>query len=95
MTAYVGTLGQAVTGTRRFEGVMSKQYRMVALAAGTWGTLLLAWMRGGDLRDDRLGPLSVLEWTCWLILIGCVQTIAVRLAKIFAQLRARGEGGAS
>ena len=41
MTAYVGTLGQAVGGKRRFEGVMSKQYRMVALAIGTWVTAVL------------------------------------------------------
>jgi phosphatidylglycerophosphate synthase len=80
MTAYVGTLGQAVTGRRRFEGVMSKQYRMVVLAVGSGVTL--ATGRGMD-------------WTCWVIIAGCVQTIAVRLMKIMRDLRVRGEGGAS
>jgi phosphatidylglycerophosphate synthase len=80
MTAYVGTLGQAVTGRRRFEGVMSKQYRMVALAVGSGVTFAIG--RGMD-------------WTCWVIIAGCLQTIAVRLVKIMRELRVRGEGGAS
>jgi hypothetical protein len=78
MTAYVGTLGQAVTGRRRFEGVMSKQYRMVALAVGSGVTFVLG--RGMD-------------WTCWVIIAGCVQTIGVRMIKMMRELR--GEGGAS
>jgi len=86
MTAYVGTLGQAVAGTRRFEGVMSKQYRMVALAAGTWITAALA--------DDHLagGRLSVLDWTLWVVIVGCAQTIVVRLRRIMAELRAHAAG---
>jgi phosphatidylglycerophosphate synthase len=84
MTAYVGTLGQAVSGQRRFEGVMSKQYRMVALMVGSAVTLLLG----------RGQPLSWLDWTLWIVLAGCLQTIAVRLVHIMRALRVRERGGA-
>jgi phosphatidylglycerophosphate synthase len=88
MTAYVGTLGQAVTGRRRFEGVMSKQYRMVALSAGA----AAAYVAG----PGRFGGATVLDWTCWVICAGCGQTIVVRLARVFDELRAKArEGGAS
>jgi len=86
MTAYVGTLGQAVTGKRRFVGIMSKQYRMVALAIGAWGMLA---------DPPHIASLSTLDWTCWVIIVGCVQTIAARLMKILADLRAEARGGAS
>lgn len=65
-TAYVGVLGQAVGAQRQFGGVMSKPWRMVALHIGAW----LTW-----LRRDAL----VLDWTCVVIIAGCVETIAVRL----------------
>jgi phosphatidylglycerophosphate synthase len=90
MTAYVGTLGQAVAGTRRFEGVMSKQYRMAALAVGTWVTAAMG--------DDHVGGgrLSVLDWTLCIVIVGCVQTIGVRLSRTLAELRRRDrEGGAA
>ena len=64
MTAYVGTLGQAVTGRRRFEGWMSKQWRMVALAAGAWG------MWGAMVARVDVGRVSVLEWALWIIVGG-------------------------
>jgi phosphatidylglycerophosphate synthase len=78
MTAYVGTLGQAVTGRRRFEGVMSKQYRMVVLAVGAWGMFFFR---------ERVGGVTVLDWTCWAIVVGCVETIVVRLAKMLSEIR--------
>jgi phosphatidylglycerophosphate synthase len=77
MTAYVGTLGQAVTGRRRFEGVMSKQYRMVALAVGSGVTFAIG---------------KGMDWTCWIIIAGCLQTIVIRMIKMMRELR--GEGGA-
>jgi phosphatidylglycerophosphate synthase len=91
MTAYVGILGQAVTGRRRFEGWMSKQYRMVALAVGTWITLFT--YPSGKLGDARAwgSPCTVLEWTCWVIIVGCIQTIVVRLVHILRDLN-RPEG---
>jgi len=83
MTAYVGTLAQAVTGRRRFEGVMSKQYRMLALVVGSVVTLLLG----------RGGRPTWMEWTCWVIVAGCVQTIVVRLMRTMRDLRTGAEGG--
>jgi phosphatidylglycerophosphate synthase len=80
MTAYVGTLAQAVTGTRRFEGVMSKQWRMVALGAGCF--VMYGMMGSGG----RVGRLSVLDWTNLAIIAGCVQTCYVRLRYTMADL---------
>jgi phosphatidylglycerophosphate synthase len=79
MTAYVGTLGQALTGKRRFGGLMSKQYRMLVLAIGTWA-----------LFGARDGRFAVMDWTLWAIVAGCVQTIVVRLVHIIRDLD-RGE----
>jgi phosphatidylglycerophosphate synthase len=75
MTAYVGTLGQAVAGRREFGGVMSKPWRMVALHAGAWATLAAVWAR----LPPVVGPLSYLDLACGVIIAGCVQTIVVRL----------------
>jgi hypothetical protein len=83
LTAYVGTLAQAVTGRRRFEGIMSKQYRMVALIVGSVVTLVLG----------RGGRPTWMEWACWVVVAGCVQTIVVRLARTMRDLRTRAEGG--
>ena len=78
MTAYIGTLGQAVTGHRRFEGLMSKQHRMLVLALGAWTAFFL--------KSTPLG-FSILEWTLFLIIAGCIQTIFVRLRKMLSELR--------
>jgi phosphatidylglycerophosphate synthase len=87
LTAYVGTLGQAVAGHREFGGMMSKPFRMVMLHAGAWGTFLLIAVR----QPIAIGPMTVLDWTCVLILGGCAQTIAVRLMATTRRLRA-GQG---
>jgi phosphatidylglycerophosphate synthase len=86
LTAYVGTLGQAVTGQREFGGVMSKPWRMVALHIGAW--LLLA---------DRWGPnfssswkVTILDWTQVAIILGCMQTITIRLIRIAVRLERQG-----
>jgi phosphatidylglycerophosphate synthase len=88
MTAYVGTLGQAVTGHRRFEGWMSKQWRMVALGVGAWALWGTIAATGGSTPEptDRARP-PVLNWTLWVIVAGCVQTVTVRLAHILRDLR--------
>jgi len=75
LTAYVGTLGQAVGARREYGGIMSKPWRMVALHAGLW----TAWVVGPQAR--------VLDWTCLGIILGCVETVAVRLSRIFRTLR--------
>ncbi|MEY2501512.1 MAG: hypothetical protein QOI07_1846 [Verrucomicrobiota bacterium] len=86
LTAYVGLFGQALGVQREFSGVMSKPWRMVALHLGAWGTLGYFWWNGGARFP---GGLTILDWACIIIVAGCVQTIAVRLRKIMAALRAR------
>jgi hypothetical protein len=69
---------------REFSGVMSKPWRMVTLNVGAWITLVIV-ISG---RSPHLGPLTVFDWTCLLVVIGCVQTITIRLQRIFASLAA-------
>jgi phosphatidylglycerophosphate synthase len=83
MTAYVGTLGQAVAGRREFGGMMAKPFRMVMLHAGAWGTWLLI-VTGSSLS---VGRLKLLDWTFALIIGGCVQTVIVRLGATMRRLR--------
>ena len=82
-TAYVGMLGQAVGVQREFSGVMAKPWRMVVLHAGAWLTAL--WP--GTVPSPA--GLTILDWSCVVIVVGCVQTIAVRLRRIFAALEAK------
>ncbi|MDB5301900.1 MAG: hypothetical protein JWO87_3563, partial [Phycisphaerales bacterium] len=82
LTAYVGTLGQAVAGRREYGGIMSKPWRMVVLHAGAWATFFLIVRR----EPIHFGGLTVLDWACVVIVIGCVQTIAVRLARTMREL---------
>lgn len=83
LTAYVGMFGQAIGVQREFSGIMSKPWRMVALSLGAWITFICARWLG----DFHFGPLTVLDWTCIVVIAGCVQTIAVRLQGIMAALR--------
>jgi len=82
-TAYVGTLGQAVGGPREFSGWMSKPWRMVVLGAGAWLTYILTQMDNGG---ALLGRLTVLEWSCVIVIAGCLQTCAQRLVRIWRAL---------
>ena len=90
LTAYVGMFGQAVGVQREFSGVMSKPWRMVVLGVGAWTTWAFVQCSG----DIAWGALTILDWTCVVVIVGCVQTIAVRLRKIMAALAARSRGGA-
>ena len=84
LTAYVGTFGQAVVVQREFSGLMSKPWRMVTLHIGAWITYgLVRWNHG----ETHLGNLTVLDWTCAVVVLGCWQTIIVRLRRIMAALR--------
>jgi phosphatidylglycerophosphate synthase len=85
LTAYVGLFGQAVDVQREFSGLMSKPWRMVTLHLGAWVTLGLIWAD----RSINLGALTVLDWTCLLVAIGCLQTMWVRLRRIMKALRAK------
>jgi phosphatidylglycerophosphate synthase len=84
LTAYAGTFGQAVGTRREFGGSMAKPWRMVTLHLGAWIALALMWCGAGV---ARFGGLTVLDWTCVVIIAGCVQTVWVRLARILAALR--------
>lgn len=87
LTAYVGTLGQAVGVYREFSGIMAKPWRMVTLHIGAWVTLGLIWWDDGAIH---WGGLTVLDWTCLAVIIGCVQTVWVRLNRIMRALRNKG-----
>jgi phosphatidylglycerophosphate synthase len=84
LVAYVGVMGQAVGVQREFSGLMSKPWRMVTLHVGAWITLGLLWWGGGDIE---FGGLTVLDWTNLAIVLGCVQTIIVRLTRIVRALQ--------
>jgi phosphatidylglycerophosphate synthase len=86
LTAYVGMFGQAVGVKRQFGGMMSKPWRMVTLHAGAWVTLAMLWWNGEHIR---FAALTVLDWTCLIIIVGCIQTIVVRLRSVFRALAAR------
>jgi len=83
LTAYVGMFGQAVGVQREFSGFMSKPWRMVTLHLGAW-LLFFVWHGRGQ---ANLGPLRILDWTLLMVIIGCVQTIAVRLRRIMLALK--------
>jgi phosphatidylglycerophosphate synthase len=83
-TAYVGLFGQAIEGRREFSGIMSKPWRMVALGLGAWATFVFRYCQA-DLPD--FGRLTILDWTCLVIIAGCLQTIIVRLKRILTALQ--------
>jgi len=82
LTAYIGTLGQAVASRREFGGVMSKPWRLVTLHVGAW--LMLADLWGP--HWSRTWQLTILDITLVVIIAGCIQTIIVRLKRTFALL---------
>jgi phosphatidylglycerophosphate synthase len=87
LVAYVGTLGQAIGVQREFSGWMAKPWRMVALHLGAWATLGFMWSGAGMIRYRSL---TVLDWTLLTIIAGCVQTVAIRLARILTVLQREG-----
>jgi phosphatidylglycerophosphate synthase len=87
LTAYVGMLGQAVGAGRQFGGLMSKPWRMVTLHLGAW----LLMIDRGSADWSANWPLTILDWTHIAIGAGCLQTIAVRLRRIVAELDGRKE----
>jgi phosphatidylglycerophosphate synthase len=82
LTAYVGTLGQAIAGHREFGGLMAKPWRMVALHAGAWLLLADRW----GLNWSHSWTLTILDWTLIIIVAGCAQTIVVRLMRTVSRL---------
>jgi len=90
LTAYVGVFGQAVGVQREFSGAMSKPWRMVTLHLGAWITLGLIWWNAGSIH---FGGLTVLDWTCAVVVAGCTQTIWVRLRRTMRALREKSNSG--
>lgn len=78
LVAYTGILGQAVGGRRETSGVMAEPWRIVALCIGALITMVLV------LRSEPFwfAGLAVLDWTHFVIIAGCAETIAVRIARI-------------
>lgn len=81
LTSYVGLFGQALGVQRQFGGVMSKPWRMVALHVGSWLTFFLA--------PQSFASFTILDWTCLVIIAGCIETIVVRLKHITTALQDR------
>jgi len=79
LTSYIGLFGQALGVQREFGGTMSKPWRMVALHAGAWFTFFL-----GPQSSARF---TILDWTCLVVIAGCVETIVVRLKRITTALQ--------
>jgi phosphatidylglycerophosphate synthase len=79
LTSYVGLFGQALGVQREFGGMMSKPWRMVALHIGAWLTFFLA--------PQSSETFTILDWTCLIVIAGCVETIVVRLKRITAALQ--------
>ena len=79
LTAYVALLGQGLGVQRQFGGIMSKPWRMVALSIGAWLTFFFA--------AQSSAAFTLLDWTCFVIIVGCIETIVVRLKRITAALQ--------
>lgn len=79
LTSYVGLFGQALGVQRQFGGMMSKPWRMVVLHVGALLTFFLA--------SRSSATFTIFDWTCLVIIIGCVETIVVRLKRITATLQ--------
>jgi phosphatidylglycerophosphate synthase len=89
LTAHIGLFAQAVGGQRELCGLMTKPWRMVTLHLGAWLTLAMIWWNHGDVH---WGKWTVLDWTCLVIVAGCVQTIWVRCERIVNVLRNKNAG---
>jgi len=75
----VGLFGQALGAQREFGGMMSKPWRMVALSIGTWLTFFLS--------QHSVAHFTILDWTCFIIIAGCIETVVVRLKRITVALQ--------
>ena len=85
IVAYVGLFGQAVGVQREFSGIMAKPWRIVALSIGALATLFAIYPEG----THYVGGVLILDWTHCAILAGCVQTVAIRLTRIFRALEGK------
>lgn len=88
LVSYIGLSGQALGVKRQYGGVMSKPWRMVALHIGAWITLAMIWWSDGRIR---WGGWTILDWTHFVIIIGCVQTMFARLFTVLRLIRPASE----
>ena len=79
LTSYVGLFGQALGVQYQYGGIMSKPWRMVALHIGAWLMFFLA--------AQSIVSFTIFDWTCLVVIAGCVETIVVRLKRITAALQ--------
>ena len=84
LTAYVSALGQGVGMSRDFGGIMSKPWRIVTLNVGAWVTLAI--FRWGD-GDIHYAGWSVMDWAIFIIIVGCLQTLWIRVLRNMRGLR--------
>jgi len=84
LTAYIGTLGQAVGAKRQFGGVMSKPWRMVIAMVAAAMTLLLPNLN--ELAQQQTSH-SLMGIGCWVVVAGCAQTVWVRYRRIIRELK--------
>ena len=78
ITAYVGLFGQAIGAGRQFGGIMSKPWRMVVLGIGAWITFAM------QSSVHSMQHFTIFDWSGFVIIAGCVQTIVARLRQILA-----------
>jgi phosphatidylglycerophosphate synthase len=59
-------------------------------SAEGWSAASFSVGLNSNLASPSWLGLTALDWTCLLVIIGCIQTIAVRLSRIFRALREKG-----
>jgi len=75
-----------LAASQRLDFDKGKRVRMVTLHLGAWICLAYLWRNNGHVR---LGRLTVLDWTCAIVIAGCLQTVVVRLQRIMAALKTK------
>jgi phosphatidylglycerophosphate synthase len=83
LVAYSGCLAQALGLGRDYGGWMSKPWRIAALSAGALVTFACSGSEGGAIV---FGAWTILDLTLFVILVGCVHTIAGRVRRTLRAL---------
>jgi len=80
LTAYVRALGATAGASQYFLGPMAKPHRMAVITAACLGTALLIVIRK---------PYDLIQPALWVIVTGCVITVARRSLSILRELEAK------
>jgi phosphatidylglycerophosphate synthase len=78
LVAYVGLTGQAAGVQREYSGIMSKPWRIVLMSIAAVATSIQVHRSA----PYWFGGWLFLDWANFAIILGCVQTIVVRLMRI-------------